>query len=159
MIEWLHDPRAEVILDTRHHPAVISTFRGSVSVDLVDGYFGWSDAVAAAAMAEEQLLVHVTDLSDALIPAPLVRKRVIEHNFANLAGEVSLAHIVVVPSLGLRTVVRTIARLSQPHRRSPELLFASTLEEGLELALRLLWKARIPPPPGLDPSRYETPVR
>lgn len=146
-------------MDNRHHPVVISSFEGSPGVSVIDAYYAWTDAMAAAAMAEEQQLVHVTDLSEARMPTPRVRKRVIEHNLANLAAEVSLAHVIVVPSLGLRTIVQTVARLSRPRLGEPELLFASSLEQGIEFALGLLWEARIPPPFGLDPSKYQRPSR
>ena len=157
MIEWLQDEQGAVALDTRHHPVVIVTWEGTASVDLVDRYFCWSDAAAAAAMAQEQQLVHITDMSRGQLPSARVRKRIIEHSALNPAVEVALAHIMVVPEFGLRGLVRTVARFVQPQIQQPQMMFAGTVEEAIEVALGLLWEARIPPPFGLNPERYQAP--
>ena len=157
MIERLQSEKGGVVLDMRYGPVIISTWEGSPSIELIDRYYRWSDAVAAAAMAEEQMLVHITELSRARVPGAAVRKRIIEHALANPALEVSLAHVLVVPERRLHTLVNSIARFVAPHIAQPELVFTASIEGALERSIELLWKARIPPPMGLRPEAYEVP--
>lgn len=159
MIPQLQAQTGRVALDTRYDPVVISTWEGSASVDLVDRYYGWSDETSAAAMAQEQQLIFITDLTQAQLPDAAVRKRVIEHSNASPAAEIALAHILVVPELGLRTLVRSIARFVSPMAGRPELVFAASIEGAIEISIQLLWKARIPPPAGLRPEGYVAPRR
>lgn len=158
MIEWLQDEQCRIALDTRHHPVVISTWRGLPGVDLVDRYYRWSDRTAAAGLAAEQQLLHIVDLTRAQWPHASVRMRAVDHVSLNLADEVMLSTIVVCGDLADRmsAFVGSVARL-RGGRRVAELLIVETVSEAIELALERMWSARIPPPFGLDPDCYQTP--
>lgn len=158
MIEWLQDERCGIALDSRHHPVVISTWQGAPSAKLVDDYYRWSDATAAAALAAEQRLLHIVDLTGAQWPQAAVRKRVVEHVSVNLAAEVMLSTIVVCGDFADRmtSFVRSVDQL-RGGRHVEELIIVETVAEAIEVALERMWSARIPPPLGLEPGRYQAP--
>ncbi|KIG15949.1 hypothetical protein DB30_05140 [Enhygromyxa salina] len=158
MIEWLQDEECGIALDTRHHPVLISTWYGASSVDVIDRYFSWSDATAAAALAAEQQLLHIADLTRAHWPSAAVRKRVFEHSSVNLSCEVMLATIVVCGDLTdrLTGMARSVDKLNVGRHEAP-LFIVETVAEGIAIALEQMWSARIPPPLGLEPGGYQTP--
>jgi hypothetical protein len=158
MIQWLQDEQCGIALDTRHHPVVISSWQGLPGAALVDRYYSWSDATVAAALAAEQQLLHIADLSYVQWPSAAVRMRVVNHRSLNLAAEVMLATIVVCGELAerLNGFVRSVGQLSGG-RHSAEMIIVQTVPEAIEVALERMWSARIPPPLGLDPRRYQTP--
>lgn len=157
MIQWIRHERCELALDTRYDPAVISTWYGRPSCGLVDRFFSWSDANAAAALAAEQQLVHIVDLRSTELPRATVCKRAIEHARDDLGAEVTLSTIVVVDDPGLRWLVSAMARMNQP-RHGASLSFVESIDEAIAIALERMWDARIPPPLGLVPGRYQPPV-
>jgi hypothetical protein len=157
MIQWLHDEQCSVALDTRHQPALISTWYGQPSCRLVDHYFSWSDACAAAALADEQRMIHIINLLGVQVPAAIVRKRAIEHARENLAVELRVATIAVTESLAMRGFVGALFATGQ-YRHDSEVLVVESIDEAIEEGLRCLREARIPPPVGLAPGRYCAPT-
>ena len=155
MLQWLRDDGCGIALDTAHNPVVISTWLGRPSVELVDRCYRWFDATAAAALASEQQLVHIADLSGARQPEALVRKRIYEHARDDLAAEVTLVTIVVRGDMDPCGFVRSIGR--QPGARHAQFIVAESVREAIVVALARMWDARIPPPFGLDPVHYRTP--
>lgn len=154
MIRWLHGDDCGVALDTRHEPVVITTWYGSATPALIDDYFRWSDATAAAAMATEQRLIHVVDLRRAEQAGALARKRALEHSREDPAALVRLATIAVAePSLA--AMVRFAVRM---RRSGPATNIVDTIEEAIEMALLELHSARIPAPLGLTPHHYRAPI-
>ena len=79
MIEWIRDEDCAVALDGRMHPVMISSWYGTATVRVVDDYYRWNDSTTAAALADEQRLIRIADLSQARPPAAAVRKRAFEH--------------------------------------------------------------------------------
>ena len=156
MLQWLRDDECGIALDTAHNPVVISTWLGRPSGDVVDRYYRWCDATAAAALAAEQQLVHIADLSGARQPAARVRKRIYEHAQDDLAAEVALLTIVVRGDMDPCGFVRSVGRLASA-RHATELVVVETVREAILVALARMWDARIPPPFGLDPVHYRTP--
>ncbi|PRQ00553.1 hypothetical protein [Enhygromyxa salina] len=158
MTDWLRDEQCGVALDFRHHPVLISTWDGALSLEIMDRYYAWSDATAAAALAAEQQLLHIADLTRAQWPDAAVRKRVFEHSSVNLSREVTLATIVVCGDLTdrLTGLVRSVEQLGGG-RHPAKLFLVETVAEGISVALEQLWSARIPPPLGLEPGCYQTP--
>ncbi|PRQ02869.1 hypothetical protein ENSA5_20460 [Enhygromyxa salina] len=154
MIQWIGHEGCEVALDTRYDPALISTWYGQASCELIDRYFRWSDTNAAAALAAEQQLVHIVDLRFTTLPAPAACKRLIEHARDDLGAEVTLSSVVVLGDPALRWVVSAAHRMS--NGRGLEVV--NSIDAAIELALRRMWDARIPPPCGLAPGRYEAPT-
>lgn len=156
MIEWIRERDCAVALDSRTHPVMISSWYGEPSVALLDDFFRWSDRRAAAAMASEQLLLRIADLSHARPPAGDVRKRAIEHARNDLVNEVTLALIVVVSDRTLRGVLKAMGWVGGG-RRELDLQFVTSTSVAIELALERLRAARIPAPAGLDPNLYQPP--
>jgi hypothetical protein len=158
MIQWLQDEECGIALDTRHHPVVILSWQGRPSTELIDSYYCWSDATAAAALAAEQQLLQIADLTGVQWPTAAVRMRVVNHRSLNLAAEVMLSTIVVCGGYSgrLNGFVRSVGQLGGG-RRSAELFIVETMPEAIEVALAKMWSARIPPPLGLDPRRYQAP--
>lgn len=156
MIQWLNEEQGGVALDLRHDPALISTWYGQPSCALIDRYFAWSDATAAAALAAEQQFVHIVDLRQVEPPSANVRRRALEHMRTNLAAEIQLASIVVLDSPLLASLIRVAHRA--PLGRESKLMLVDTLDEAIERGLAELRDARIPPPMGLAPGRYRTPM-
>jgi hypothetical protein len=157
MIEWLQDQTSAVALDTRPHPAVISSWHGRPTVELIDRYYRWSDAMTAAALAAEQRLVCIADLRAAGAPSPWVCKRLYEHARDDVAREVVLVTIAVVEDPRLRAIIKTMRRLSGGPRE-PEIVIVDRMADALEYTLARLRAERIPRPDGLDPSRYGAPL-
>lgn len=158
MIEWLQDEQFGIALDTQHHPVVISSWQGMPNIELVDRYYRWSDATAAAALAAEQQLLHIVDLSAVQWPDAAVRMRVVDHASLSLATEVMISTIVVCGHLADRvsSFVRSVDQL-RGGRHSTDLVIVESIAEAIEVALEKMWSARIPPPLDLDPRRYQTP--
>lgn len=153
MLRWLHGDGCGVALDTRHEPVLITTWHGAASCALIDDYFRWWDATAAAAMASEQRIVHVLDLRHAKYPSALARKRALEHMREEPVAHVRLATIAVAePPLAM--LVRVGARIGR--RQEPNVV--ETIEEAIELALMELRSAKIPAPLGLSPVGYRAPT-
>lgn len=144
-------------LDSRHEPVLITTWYGAPSCEVIDAYYAWSDAHAAAAMAAEQQRVHIADMRHARLPTPLVRKRVAEHAVADLALELRIASIVVSGDPQLVGFVRVAGRAA-PTREQPRMIAVERIDEAIESARALLRAARIPPPLGLIPGRYRPPA-
>lgn len=155
-IEWLEDDRCAVALDTRHDPVLITTWHGNATVALVDRYYSWSDANAAATLAAEQRIVHVVDLSYCGKPAARVRKRVYEHTRGNLSAEVVMSTVVVLDNPRMRGVITATRWMSGA--RDGELVIVETIGEALSFALDRLRAANIPQPPSLEPDRYRAPM-
>jgi len=158
MIEWLQDQTSAVALDTRSHPVVISSWHGSPTVELVDRYYRWSDAMTAAALAAEQRLVCIADLRAGGAPSPRVCKRLYEHARDDIAREVVLVTFAVVKDPSLRGIIKTMRR-SSGSPREPEIVIVERMAAALEYTLTRLRAERIPPPEGLDPVRYGAPLR
>ena len=156
MIEWIRERDCAIALDSRSRPVMISSWYGAPSVVLVDEFYRWSDRRAAAAMADEQQLIRIADLSKARAPSGEARKRAFEHTRNDLVNEVTLALIVVVDDPTLRGVV-TAMRWLGGGRRELEILVVSRMTTAIELALERLRVERIPAPAGLDPFHYEPP--
>lgn len=156
MIEWIRDQDCAVALDGRMHPVMISSWYGVATVKVVDEFYRWSDRTSAAAMAAEQRLIRIADLSHARPPAGVVRKRAFEHNRNDLAGEITLVMFVVLDDPIFRSIVHTL-RLTAGGRWMPEIVVVDKLATAIELTLERLHAERIPAPEGLDPLRYEPP--
>lgn len=155
MLQWIQDGECGVALDTRHDPALISTWHGQPTCALMDRYFAWSDAMAAAALAAEQQLIHIVDLRWTRLPPAAVRKRIMEHMRCNVASELQLATVAVVDNSALASLVRAAVWLNG---RRAELLIFDSIDEAIERSLQRLRAARIPPPLGLEPGRYQPPL-
>jgi hypothetical protein len=156
MIEWIRERDCAAALDSRSHPVMISSWYGAPSVKLVDEFYRWSDRRAAAAMAAEQQLIRIADLSNARPPSGHARKRAFEHTRNDLVTEVTLALIVVVDDPTLRGVV-TAMRWLGGGRRELDIVVVTRMASAIELSLERLRKERIPAPAGLDPFHYEPP--
>ncbi len=156
MIDWIRDSDCGVAIDLRQHPVVIGTWHGTATVGLIDGFYRWSDATVAAAIAAEQRLLRIADLSHARLPAGPVRKRVFEHAGDDLAAEVTIATYVVAQDPAVRGMVSAL-RWVGGGAREPEIIMVERVEQALERAIERLCAERIPVPPGLDPVRYEPP--
>ncbi|HVH98218.1 MAG TPA: hypothetical protein VM869_05900 [Enhygromyxa sp.] len=135
---------------------MISSWYGAPSLAIVDEFYRWSDRRAAAAMAAEQQLIRIADLSNAVAPEASVRQRAIEHTRNDLVTEVTLALIVVVDDPTLRGVV-TAMRWVGGGRRELEIVEVTQMATAIELALERLRVERIPAPAGLDPIHYVPP--
>ncbi|MCA9680598.1 MAG: hypothetical protein KC457_00250 [Myxococcales bacterium] len=136
---------------------MISTWHGEGTAEVIDRYFNWTDAHAAAALAAEERLVHIIDLGNCVVPPAHIRRRVYEHAQADLIREVTMCSIVAVDDPKLRQIVVT-AHMPQPGMRPTELIFVETIEQAIVEAQGRLWAARIPLPSNLDPRRYQPPV-
>lgn len=159
MIQWIRHEGCEVALDRRYDPALISTWCGRPSCELIDRYFRWSDANAAATMAAEQQLVHIVDLTNTKLPVAAARKRAIEHARHDLAAQITLGTVVVLADPGLRWLVSAMHRMSTGGRATTKSLdLVDSIDAAIEIALHRMWDARIPPPFGLDPGRYRPPT-
>jgi hypothetical protein len=156
MIEWIRERDCAVALDSRSHPVMISSWYGAPSIGLVDEFYRWSDRRAAAAMADEQQLLRIADLSHCRPPSGAVRKRAFEHTRNDLVNEITLALIVVVEDPTLRGVVTTM-RWIGGGRRELEIVVVDRMATAIEQALERLRAERIPAPAGLDPVHYEPP--
>ena len=156
MIEWIRDEDCAVALDSRMHPVMISSWHGAPSVPAIDAFYRWSDIRAAAAMAAEQQLIRIADLSRARPPVAAARKRAFEHARNDLVIEVSLVLFVVVDDPTLRSIVNTM-RWIGGGRRELEIVTVERMSKAIELTLERLRAERIPAPDGLDPIRYEPP--
>lgn len=156
MIDWIFDNEGALAVDHRSHPVFITTWHGAASVKLVDRYFRWSDAMVAAAMAAEQRLIQITDLSQARCPRGIVQKRMFEHARTDPASEVTLVSFVVLDDPRLRGLI-TALRWASRARRAPEIVIVDSMTEAIEQSLVRLRSERIPAPPGLDPIRYRAP--
>lgn len=156
MIEWIRERDCAVALDSRSHPVMISSWYGAPSVALVDEFYRWSDRRAAAAMAAEQQLIRIADLSKARAPSGEARKRALDHSRNDLVNELTLALIVVVEDPTLRGVV-TAMRWIGGGRRELDIVVVTQVSRAIELALARLRVERIPAPTGLDPIHYEPP--
>jgi hypothetical protein len=157
MIDWIFDNEGALAVDHRSHPVFITTWHGAATVKLVDRYFRWSDAMVAAAIAAEQRLIQVTDLSQARCPRGIVQKRMFEHARHDLAGEVTLASFVVLDDPRLRGLITAVGWATRGTRRAPEIVIVDSMAEAIEQSLVRLRSERIPAPPGLDPARYRAP--
>lgn len=156
MIEWIRERDCAIALDSRTHPVMISSWYGAPTVAIVDEFYRWSDRRAAAAMAAEQRLFRIADLSNAQPPAASVRQRAIEHARNDVVAEVTLALIVVVNDPTLRGVI-TAMRWVGGGRRELEITVVTQMATAIELALERLRAERIPVPAGLDPIHYVPP--
>jgi hypothetical protein len=156
MIEWIRYPDGAVALDSRMHPVMISSWYGEATVEAVDEFYRWSDRSAAAAMADEQRLIRIADLTHARPPSGAVRRRAFDHNRNDLSGEVSIVRFIVIDNPILRSIIHTM-RWMGGGRRSAELVIVDKLSTAIELTLERLRSERIPAPEGLDPIRYEPP--
>lgn len=156
MIEWIRDQECALAVDLRPHPVLITTWHGTATVSLIDQYYRWSDATVAAAIAAEQRLIRIADLTHACCPPGIVRKRMYEHASNDLAAETTLAAYVVVDDPQIRGVV-TGLRWVSGGRNVPEIIMVDRMTRAIELALARLRAERIPAPAGLDPIRYEPP--
>jgi hypothetical protein len=145
-----------VALDSRPHPVMIASWHGAASVELVDQFYRWTDTCAAAAMAAEQQLIRIADLTRARPPAAHVTKRALEHARNDLAAEVTLALYVVVDDPILRRII-TAMRWSSGGRRDPDIAVVPSMTAAIELTLERLRAERIPLPAGLDPVGYQPP--
>ena len=154
MIDWIFDNEGALAIDHRTHPVFITSWHGAATVKLVDRYYRWSDAMVAAAMAAEQRLVRITDLSQARLPPAIVQKRLLEHARHDLAGEVTLANIVVVDDPRLRGLVTAQRWVST---RSSEIEIVDSMAAAIERSHARLRSARIPVPAGLDAAGYQAP--
>jgi hypothetical protein len=156
MVEWIREPACAIAFDSRWHPAVISSWYGTPSVSLIDGYFRWSDAQTAAAIASEQRWIHVVDLTHAQIPAAAARKRAFEHIRNDPGGEVKLLSIVVLDNPGFVGILTALRWLAGGPREL-EVVAVRSMPDALGLALERLRAERIPAPVGLDPVHYQPP--
>lgn len=156
MLDWIRDHECALAVDLRPHPVVITTWHGTATVGLIDQYYRWSDATVAAAIAAEQRLIKIADLSQAGCPRGPVRKRMYEHASNDLAAEVTLATYVVVDDPLIRGLITSLRWLSGGRRES-EIIMVESMARAIELALARLWAERIPAPAGLDPVGYEPP--
>src|SRR5690606_33704201 len=107
---------------------------GAPSVALVDEFYRWSDRRAAAAMAAEQQLIRIADLSKARAPSGEARKRALDHSRHDLVNELTLALIVVVEDPTLRGVV-TAMRWIGGGRRELDIVVVTQVSRAIELAL------------------------
>jgi hypothetical protein len=156
MIEWIRERECAVALDSRPHPVLIASWHGVATVELVDRFYRWTDSCAAAALAAEQQLIRIADLTHARPPAAHVTKRALEHARNDLAAEVTLALYVAVEDPILRRIV-TAMRWTAGGRREPEVAVVGSMASAIELALDRLRTERIPLPAGLDPIAYRPP--
>ena len=154
-IQWFRSGECAVALDTRYDPIFISTWVGTATEDLVDRYFAWTDAAAAATMAAEQQLVIISDLSQCSTAPGSVRKRAFEHARSSAIDEVVLTTIVVLDNPVLRGVVNGMKWMNRGGRKR-DLVLVEDVGEAIDLALARLNEARIPPPLGLSAELYES---
>ena len=156
MIDWIRGEDCAVAIDTGAHPVVIVTWFGTATIELVDAYYRWSDASVAAAIAAEQRLVRIHDVSVASYPPARVCQRAYNHARADLASIITVAHFAVLTDARLRRALGAL-RWFCGGRRDPELEIVDRIATALELTRERLWAERIPLPRGLDPAAYQRP--
>jgi hypothetical protein len=145
------DGDAEVVVDLRFMPIVISTWFGTPTIELATSFAEWFSPFMAEQAQLGTRLVFVSDASLAGRPGGDVRKR-----FAALdSPDFVLDSLVVVTNPAVRGAATAI-RWAAGERM--KMNFAADLPSALIRALGLLARHAIEIPRALRADRYELPV-
>lgn len=156
-IQWSRGTTGDMIAnEDGYFPILITTWFRAPTEPLVRGYYRWLHEQLDRAKREGMPLVLVTDSGPAGVPSADVRRLIVELTTAwEKAGatEIRIASYVVVESAVMRGVLSTLSWLHGDMSNEN----VATCEQALTRALEALARRRIPPPPGLVPSRYRRP--
>jgi hypothetical protein len=145
------DGDAEVIIDLRYMPIVISTWAGTATMGLANTYCEWLSSFMAEQAKLGTKLVFVSDATLAGRPGGEVRKR-----FAGAdTPEFVLDSLIVTTNPAVRGAATAIRWMAGEKMK---MNFASDLPSALIRALGLLARHNIEIPRALRADRYELPV-
>jgi hypothetical protein len=145
------DGDADVVIDTRFMPIVISTWTGTGTVALANTYCEWLTGFFAEHAKLGTRLVMVTDASLANRPGGEVRTRFA----AAPTPDFLLDSLIVVTNPAVRGAATAIRWIAGDRMK---MNFASDLPSALIRALGLLARNGIEIPRALRADRYELPV-
>lgn len=155
---FYEDGNASMVVDDRHLPILIVTYRGTTTERMVREYFAWMGPLYGRLAQTGDRMALITDVSAASRPSPVVRRLISEfydHHRAN-QRTVCVADLAVVHSAVVRGAITAIQWLT---RSDFNVTLASDLAEACALAGQALRDAGVEPPTGLDPATYTPPVR
>lgn len=145
------DGDAEVVVDTRFMPIVISTWMGTATLGLANSFCEWLAGFQAEQAKLGVRLVFVSDAALAGRPGGEVRKRFA----AAETPDFVLDSLVVVTNPAVRGAATAIRWMAGERMK---MNFASDLTSALIRALGLLARHGIEIPRALRADRYELPV-
>ncbi len=150
-VQRMVDGDAEVIVDTRYMPIVITTWFGTPTLGLAHAFCTWLTGFYAEHAKLGTPLVFVNDAALASRPGGEVRQR-----FATVqTPEFLLESFVVVTNPAVRGAATAIRWIAGERMK---MNFAADLSSGLIRALGLLARHNLEIPRALRADRYELPV-
>lgn len=150
-VQRFMDGDAEVVIDARFMPIVISTWMGTPTLGLANTYCEWLSGFYAEYAKLGTRLIMVSDAALANRPGGEVRTRFA----AAETPEFVLDSLVVVTNPAVRGAATAIRWIAGERMK---MNFASDLTSALIRALGLLARHNIEIPRGLRADRYELPV-
>ncbi len=149
-VQKISEGGAEVVLDLRFYPLVITTWYGTATRPLADAFVTWQERLFADVESSGERIVVISDVTRCGRPPGDARKR-----FADASTpELVLDNLVVVTDPNVRGAYMAVRWLAGDRIR---MRFTDNLPEAMQIALNLLDQAKIERPRRLRADRYELP--